>query len=76
MSWIDEESNEDNQTKFQEFVSKLFKTRTYAEHGWAYSWYWIIGILEDDEADEIKNPSAYSKTYAKEQLEKRLKREE
>ena len=65
----------DNQTKYQEMLAALFKSRTYIQYGWGHAWDWIIGMVLDDEAEETVQ-SGYSATYAKEQLEKRLKREE
>jgi hypothetical protein len=72
---LDDESNDDNQTKYQEMLAALFKSRTYIQYGWGHAWDWIIGMVLDDEAEETVQ-SGYSATYAKEQLEKRLKREE
>tara|TARA_R110000803_G_scaffold102638_1_gene170724 strand:- start:925 stop:1167 length:243 start_codon:yes stop_codon:yes gene_type:complete len=73
---LDDESDEDNQTKYQEFLTAFFKTRTYAQYGWGHSWSWIIGVLEDDQCEEPMNQAAYSKTEAKNQAKKRTDREE
>ena len=72
---LDEESNEDNQTKYQEWIKAISKSRTCIQKGFMYACDYFISKVQDDEAEETVQ-SGYSATYAKEQLEKRLKREE
>ena len=71
---LDDESNEDNQTKYQEMLAALFKSRTYIQYGWAHAWDWVINHVLDDEAEETVQ-SGLSATEAKRMLENRLKRE-
>ena len=73
--WIDElEESDDNETLFQEFISKLYKTTIMKEMGWAAAWFWIMSKLDDAEYTE-EHSGPLSATDSKRLTDKRVKRE-